>query len=332
MGRSLPNPHLLIRPFIRKEAVLSSQIEGTQASISDLFQFEVNPEVEQKVPDVREVANYVMALEFGLERVKTLPLSRRLICEIHGKLMHGVRGKDRAPGQLRKAQVWIGPEGAPIHLAKFVPPPPGPELERAFHALERFLHAPTELPPVVRLALVHYQFEAIHPFMDGNGRVGRLLVTLMLCLDGVLPQPLLYLSAYFEQHRQRYYDLLLAVSQRAAWNDWLIFFAQGVACEAMDAVDRIRRLVILRDRYIQAVQQARASSLVVKLVEYLFAQPVVTVAAVAEELEVTPVTAQQHINHLVAANILTETTGRKRNRIYIAKEIVVAIHEPVFGR
>lgn len=328
LGRTLPNPHLLIRPFTHREAVLSSQIEGTQASLSDLYLFEVSTKIELKAPDVREVSNYVEALEYGLQRVPTLPLSRRLICELHARLMDGVRGAQRSPGEFRRQQVWIGPEGSSVDQARFVPPPPGPELDRILNTFERYLQTPSDLPPIIRLAIVHYQFEAIHPFVDGNGRIGRLLITLMLCLDGILPQPLLYLSAYFERHRRMYYDLLLAVSQRNAWHDWLTFFCRGVASEAMDAVDRARRLMELQARYTRTIGTRRTSALSIKLVEMLFERPAITVATAAAALGVTPVAAQRHIDHLCAAGIIEEITGQRRNRVYLARSVIDAISNP----
>jgi Fic family protein len=247
VARDLPNPHLLIRPFLSREAVLSSQIEGTQASIPDLLLFEIDEKVEQGVPDVREVVNYVRTLEFGLNRRTSLPLSLRLIRDLHRVLMEGVRGKDRQPGEFRRSQVHIGPEGAGLENATFVPPPPA-QLTRLLDQLEKFLHAPSDLPPVVRLALVHYQFEAIHPFLDGNGRVGRALITLMLCLDGILSLPMLYLSAYFHRTRQEYYQRLLDVSLKGCWTEWIGYFAQGVTSEAMDAVNRTQMLKKLQTR------------------------------------------------------------------------------------
>ncbi len=328
LGRSLPNPHLLIGPFVRREAVLSSQIEGTQASVSDLVLFEVDPDVEQSIPDVREVYNYIQALDYGLERVKTLPLSLRLIRELHEKLMAGVRGADRLAGQFRTTQVWIGPQGCAIEEAIHVPPPPDQSMHDALRALERFLHAPSPLPPVVRLALVHYQFEAIHPFTDGNGRIGRLLITLMLCLEGILPQPLLYLSAYFQRHRQAYYDHLRDVSRQGAWIPWIRFFARGVAQEAMDAVGRAERLAQLRQQYLESIRTARTSALLTKLIENLFARPAVSIAAVRQWLGVTPATAQKHVDRLVQAGILREITGRRRYRVYLAQGILQAIREP----
>lgn len=328
----MPNPHLLIRPFLRREAVLSSQIEGTQASMPQLLLFQVNEQIERDVPDVREVANYMRALEYGLKRQRRLPLSLRLIREMHRLLLEGVRGEDKQPGQFRRTQVHIGPQSTPIKQAVFVPPPPGKELSRALDALEKYLHAPRDLPPVVRLALVHYQFESIHPFIDGNGRIGRLLISLMLCLDEVLPMPLLYLSAYFQRTRREYYDQLLRVNQRGTWNDWLVYFARGVEAESMDAVSRAQRLKNLQAKYIQKVRTARASALLTRLVEELFDQPMVTMAKVAELLGVTPNTAQKHIDRLVQHRILREVTGRKRNRIFVAEGIIRSIYEPDYRR
>lgn len=332
LGQNIPNPHLLIRPFMRREAVLSSQIEGTQASMPQLLLFEINEQVEEDVPDVREVANYILALEHGLARQKQLSMSLRLICEIHAKLLKGVRGEDKRPGELRTNQVHIGPAGEGIEKATFVPTPPGDELKRAFSSLQQYLNDPSDLPAVVRLALVHYQFEVIHPFVDGNGRIGRLLISLMLCMEGILPMPLLYLSAYFQKTRQQYYDKLLKVSQQGAWNDWILYFARGVAEESMDAVDRAQRLKGLQAKYLQQVRTARASALLTKLVEELFNQPMVTMSSVADLLDVTPNTAQKHIDRLISGRILREATGRKRNRIFVAEGIIKSIYEPDYRR
>jgi len=330
LGQNMPNPHMLFKPFLRREAVLSSQIEGTEASIADVLLFEVDKKVAQSVPDVREVVNYVRAMEYGLERVKTLPLSLRLICEMHKRLLAGVRGEEKAPGEFRTHQVHIGPPRAGIEQATFIPSPPQ-EVPRLLGAMERYLHTPCDLPPVVRLALVHYQFEAIHPFLDGNGRVGRLLISLMLCLEGILPMPLLYLSAYFHRTRSQYYDQLRRVSQAGAWNDWIAYFARGVASEAMDAVDRARRLKDLQLEYTKKVRKARASALLGQLIEELFSFPMVSAAKVSELLKVHPSTAQKHIARLLSAGILRETTGRKRNRLFVAEGILEAIEEPHFG-
>lgn len=329
LGRSLPNPHLLIRPFVRREAVLSSRIEGTQASLSDLYAYEaVQLALFEGPPDVREVYNYVRALEYGLERLQDLPLSLRLIREIHARLMEGARGEHQTPGEFRRSQNWIGPPGCTLNDAPFVPPPV-PEMHEALDAFEKFLHTPSSLPPLVRLGLIHYQFEAIHPFLDGNGRIGRLLITLLLCAWDLLPEPLLYLSAYFEAHRQRYYDLLLAVSQQGAWEEWLTFFLRGVAVQARDAVIRARRLQDLRERYREQFQTARAAARLLQVVDLLFAQPVLTIGRVAEALGVSFPAARQYVSQLEQVGLLHEITGQARNRVYQADEVLRTIEEPL---
>ena len=329
LGRSLPNPHLLIRPFVRREAVLSSRIEGTRASLSDLYTYEaVQLALFEPSSDVHEVYNYVRALEYGLERLRTLPLSLRLIREIHARLMEGVRGERQTPGEFRRSQNWIGPPGSTPNDAPFVPPPV-PEMHEALDAFERFLHAHSSLPPLVHLGLIHYQFEAIHPFLDGNGRIGRLLITLLLCAWDLLPEPLLYLSAYFEAKRQTYYDLLLAVSQRGAWEEWLTFFLQGVAAQARDAVVRAKRLQDLHGQYRARFQTARAAARLLQVVDLLFAQPVLTVRQVEVALDVNFSTAQRYVNQLEEAGLLREITGQARNRIYRADEVLAAIEEPL---
>ena len=239
-GRRLPNPHLLIRPFIRKEAVLSSRIEGTQASLGELLAAEAGATVERSPDDLREVGNYVAALEYGLERLESLPLSLRLVRELHERLMRGVRGDIATPGEFRRSQNWIGRPGSILADATYVPPPPS-ELMACLSAWERFLHDRT-FPPLVHAALVHAQFEAIHPFLDGNGRVGRLLITLLLAQREVMPSPLLYLSAYFESTRSEYYARLLGITERGEWEEWLVYFLDGVASQSEDAIERIQRI------------------------------------------------------------------------------------------
>ena len=340
LGRSLPNPHLLIAPFLRREAVLSSRIEGTQASLSDLYAYEAVQKtaavrqtagqltVFEPPPDVHEVYNYVRALEYGLDRLQSLPLSLRLIREIHARLMEGVRGEHGTPGEYRRSQNWIGPPGCSLEDATYVPPPV-PEMKEALGDFETFLHAPSDLPPLARLGLVHYQFEAIHPFLDGNGRIGRLLITLLLCAENLLTEPLLYLSAYFDAHRQTYYDLLLAVSQRGAWAAWLEFFLQGVVAQAQDAVVRAQRLQDLRERYRQQFQAERSAGRLLQTVDLLFAQPVMTMPQISEALGVNYATTSRYISRLENAAILREITGRARNRVYRADEVLAAIEEPV---
>ena len=328
MGRTLPNPHLLIGPFVRREAVLSSRIEGTQSSLSDLVAFEALPGGNVPRADVREVANYVRALEYGMTRLKKLPLSLRLLRELHERLMEGVRGGQSAAGEFRRTQNWIGPAGCRIDDATYVPPPP-PEMAAALGAMEKFMHAPSTLPALVRLALLHYQFEAIHPFHDGNGRVGRLLVTLGLCAEGLISQPLLYLSAYFERRRSQYYQLLLGVSQRGDWTAWVRFFLEGVADQAGDALRRAASLLELRETLRRRLPGGRASSSLLRLVDGLFQSPALTAGAVARLLGVSARAAQQNIDKLVRAGILTETTGRPRNRVFAALEIIRAVESPL---
>jgi len=277
--------------------------------------------------DVREVHNYVRALEYGLERINTLPVSLRLIRELHARLMEGVAGKEHlggdvwTPGDFRRSQNWIGPAGSTLETAPYVPPPVE-EMLAALGVLENFIHAPSDLPPLLRLGLIHYQFEAIHPFLDGNGRVGRLLVALLLSAWQLLPQPLLYLSAYFESNRRDYYDLLLAVSQRAAWEDWLLYFLEGVKQQSLDAVDRISRLQALRVRYQAQFQTRRAPARLLRVIDLLFAQPVLTARQVESALEINFPSAQRLIDQLVQAGLLREITGGRRNRVYRADEVL----------
>jgi Fic family protein len=327
IGQTLPNPHLLIAPFVRREAVLSSRIEGTQSSLSQLYLFEVQRTVEKQVPDVREVANYVRALEYGLDRLASLPVSLRLIRESHERLMEGVRGEDDQPGEFRRDQNWIGAPGCNPGDATYVPPPPN-EMTRALHDFEAYLHDRSDLPPLVRVALVHYQFEAIHPFRDGNGRIGRLLITLLLCAEELLVQPLLYLSAFFQRHREEYYARLLAVSQKGQWQEWVTFFLRGIADQAADATQRGRRLLDLHRDFHERCQSKRVSALSLRLIDDLFIYPATTIKRTAASLGVTPRAAQGIVDKLVQAEILSEITGRPRNRVFVAKLIIDAIEAP----
>ncbi len=331
-ARNLPNPHLLIGPFVRREAVLSSRIEGTRTSLSDLFFFEAadsaHPPPGRTLPeDVREVANYVQALEYGLKRLKDLPLSLRLVRELHERLMRGVRGEHMTPGEFRRSQNRIGPPGCTLMDATYVPPPV-PAMHEALGEMEKFLHADSGLPPLIRVACLHYQFEAIHPFLDGNGRVGRLLIPLLLCHHGLLSQPLLYLSAFFDRRRQDYYGLLLAVSQAGAWSDWIEFFLEGVADQARDGVWRTGRLLDLWQVYRQRLQSARSSALLLRLIDDLFESPVTSISAAAGRLSVTHPSATKIIEKLEAAGILREVTRRERHRLYVAQEVIDTIEAP----
>jgi Fic family protein len=324
IARTLPNPHLLIRPFMRREAVLSSRIEGTQASLSDLLFFEAANANEADVPDVREVANYVRALEYGIARLNDLPLRLRLIREMHERLMRGVRGDAQTPGEFRTSQNWIGTPGCTLMDATYVPPPVE-EMLTALDLFEKYLHTESDYPPLIRMALIHYHFEAIHPFLDGNGRIGRLLVSLLLCTDGLLPHPMLYLSAFFEQHRQEYYRLLLGVSRRGEWVPWIRFFLTAIEVQSRDAIKRSDTILSLWNNYRNRLQEARASALLLRLVDELFSFPAISTRNASELLGVTPRSAQLNIDKLINAGILEEATGQKRNRVYIAREIVAAI-------
>jgi Fic family protein len=329
LGATLPNPHILIVPFMHREAVLSSQIEGTQASLSDLYAYEAVPlSLLDHPPDVREVHNYVRALEYGLERLSGLPLSLRLIRELHEHLMAGVRGEHQTPGEFRRSQNWIGPPGCTLSGATFVPPPVA-EMKQALGAFEKYLHADSPLPSLIRLGLIHYQFEAIHPFLDGNGRVGRLLITLLLCAWGLLPQPLLYLSAYFEAHRQEYYDHLLGVSQCGTWETWLRFFLRGVVEQSRDAMIRAAQLQILHAQYHQRFQTMRASARLLQVVDLFFIRPILGIPQVAEALDVSHQSASRYVETLEAEGVLREITGRARNRVYRADEVLQAIEGPM---
>lgn len=326
IARTLPNPHLLIRPFMSREAVLSSRIEGTQASLSDLFYFEASSASAKPEPDVREVQNYVRALERGLKRLEELPVCLRLLREMHKVLMTGARGEHMTPGEFRRSQNWIGPANCTLNDATFVPPPPE-EMDEALSALEKFWHAPSPLPLVVRLALIHYQFEAIHPFLDGNGRIGRLLIILLLCAEKALPQPMLYLSAYFERNRKEYYRLLLEVSQAGRWDEWLRFFLRGVAEQSRDAIVRSDKLLDLWHRYRKKLQAVRSSALVLRLVDELFRLPVVSIVGAQKLLKVTYTSAQLNVEKLVKAGILKEMTGRSYARMFAAPEILNVLED-----
>lgn len=332
LGRTMANPHLLIGPFVHREAVLSSRIEGTEADINDLYAYEAEQmllpgmETEPSESDVREVQNYVNALEYGLKRLDTLPVSLRLIREIHEKLMIGVRGEYATPGQFRHSQNWIGPPGCTLAEATFVPPPV-PEMDKALHTFERYLHSEDRYPPLLRLAFIHYQFETIHPFLDGNGRVGRLILSLLMVEWKLLPLPLLYLSAYFYRQRQDYYDLLLGVSQRGAWRDWLLFFLHGVSEQAEDAAARAGQLQDLHDKWHQWLSQTRNSALTLKLADTLFSTPILTIPQAARLLDVTYPAAQQNVERLVQAGILQLREKAAYGKTYVAAEILAVVRD-----
>lgn len=326
VGETIPNPHLLVRPFMRREAVLSSRIEGTQASLSDLLRYEAAATRRRPTGDVVEVANYVLALEHGLEALDKLPICVRLANQMHGILLRDVRGEDKRPGMLRDVQVWIGPEGTPIEAARYVPPP-APLVRDLLEDWERFVNETVPLPPLIQCAMMHYQFEAIHPYGDGNGRLGRLLVVLFLCAKGVLRDPLLYLSAYLERRRQEYYDGLLNVSVTGDWLPWLRYFLAGVTEQAQDTLLRIRRVRELQDRYREQLQEARASGNVFRLLDELFAAPFMTIPEAASHLDVTPAGARNILEKLRDLDIVDVQAG-SWPRLYVATELLEFIDAP----
>jgi Fic family protein len=325
IGTLLPNPDLLIAPYIRREAVLSSRIEGTQTSLSDLFYFEASSkeerERETKKTDILEVVNYVRAMNYGLNRLKELPLSLRLIREIHIELMQGVRGEHLTPGEFRQSQNWIGPDGCKIEEAKFVPPPVY-EMKTVLGDFEIFLHDRENYPGLIQCALIHYQFEAIHPFLDGNGRIGRLLITLFLCEREFLNHPMLYLSAFFEKYRSEYYERLLAVSERTEWEEWVKFFLRAVAVQARDAIINSKAILDLMDRYRNIVQKQRTSIIVLKLLDEIFRNPFVTIPYATEQLKTTYPTARAAIEKLKELEILFEINEKRRGKVFCAKELL----------
>lgn len=312
---TLPNPDLFVYMYVRKEAVLSSQIEGTQSSLQDLLAAEAQVPDDGRPRDVDEVVNYVRAMNYGLERLSTLPVSVRLIREIHAELLKGVRGSRLTPGELRRSQNWIGPAGATLAQATFVPPPPH-DVASNLCALETFLHADDELPLLVKIGLAHAQFETIHPFLDGNGRVGRLLITFLLCERDVLRKPVLYLSHYLKTHRQEYYDRLQAVRDNGDWEGWLAFFLRGVTDVSAQAAETARRILLLREDHRRAITDrlGRAAGNGHRVLEQLYEQPIMTVKDVRTLLKTTFAGANQIVQRLEGIGIVREITGHVRNR------------------
>ena len=324
-SRRVPNPHLVISPFVHREAVHSSRIEGTRTTLEELLAAGSGVLDVSNPADLREVGNYVAALEYGLERLNSLPLSLRLIREIHERLMRGVRGDIATPGEFRRSQNWIGPPGCGLNNATYVPPPVD-ELMGCLDALERFLHDET-LPPLVHAALAHSQFEAVHPFLDGNGRVGRLLITLLLVERDVLPSPLLYLSAWFEATREEYYAHLLAVTQEGAWEPWLVYFLEGVCAQAEDALARIQDIDDLYERWRETLAGVR-SSRPEQVLRLFVGNPFRTVGGVAKELDVAYTTARRAIDRLEEAGIVSLVGAARRNRVYCARAMLEVLEAP----
>jgi Fic family protein len=317
IGVRLPNPHLLIQPYLRREAVASTRIEGTQSTLSEVLSAEAQLRVETE--DQREVLNYVRALEYGLARLPELPLSKRLIRELHGELLRGVRGHERTPGEFRRSQNWIGGSG-PVD-ALYVPPP-SDLLEDALDDLEAFLHEELELPVLVRCALAHFQFETIHPFLDGNGRLGRLLIAFYLLERRLLRQPLLYLSSYFEQRKDAYVGTLQGVRERGDIDGWLSFFLEGVALQARGAAASADSLLSLRDEFRERLRRVRARGQVVDAAEALIGNPFVSAPRLAGMLGVTRQGAQYVLSSLQRAGIVVAVPGEARPALFVATEVL----------
>jgi len=299
------------------------------ATEEEVLVFEANPRGMTLSPDIKEVLNYRQAMELGLATLKNaVPFSRRLMRTVHKRLLLGGRGANKRPGEFRTAVVYIGDSGQPISEARYIPPPPT-EMNAALDELEKFMQPQYEdIPLLIKLALFHYQFEAIHPFEDGNGRVGRLLIPLLLVDAEKLPSPLLSLSSYFEQNRTTYIDHLLAVSQRGTWREWILFFLEGVAAQAEDAISRAGALLALRDEWRRKLQKARGSTLSLQLMDDLFENPVTTVSGAAGRLQVSFPTAKRAIDKLIQAGILRDDPKRKRDRLYTAPSILKIINRP----
>ena len=326
VAQMLPNVDLFIAMYVKKEALLSSQIEGTQASLDDLFAYECGDKLEN-LNDVTEVINYVKAMNYGLDRLQSLPMSLRLIKEIHAILLEGARGSERLPDEFKRSQNWIGPPGCSLNEASYVPPPPHEALE-AMGTLEHYFHDKERLPILVDCALIHYQFETIHPFLDGNGRMGRLLITFYLCWKGVLHKPLLYLSYYFKKNRQEYYDRLNMVRETGNYEQWVDYFLKGVENISGAAMDMARQILELQTNHRRLLWEKKISSpIAVGILEQLFYTPTVSIPQVAERFNVSYQAASTIVAQLKKVQILRETTGRKRDKRYVYSDYLDILAE-----
>jgi Fic family protein len=313
ISRVVPNPDLFVATYVRQEAVLSSRIEGTRSTLDDVLIHEIDDTHRGLPEDIVEVTNYVRALQHGLQRLDSLPLSLRLIREIHAELMRGVRGQEKDPGEFRRSQNWIGRPGATLANAIYVPPAPA-DMWQALDRFERFLHEPGDLPLLIHAGIAHAHFEMIHPFLDGNGRVGRLLITLLLCTHSVLRLPLLYLSQYLNDNRPEYYDRLTAIHRRGDWEGWVVFFLRGVQQTADDATRIAYEILNLFAEHTTLIRSQSASPNAPRLLEYLFTQPIVDVNQVRDQLGVTFQTADSLVRQFASLGLLEEITGGQRSR------------------
>jgi Fic family protein len=323
----IPDPDFFVGMYVRREAVLSSQIEGTQSTLEDLLEVELEPDIRGRRGDVGDIVNYIAAMNHGLSRLKELPLSLRLIREIHAELLRDVRGSHATPGEFRRTQNWIGPKGASLKQATFVPPPV-PEMTEALGDFEKYLHAEQQNALLIRAGLAHAQFETIHPFLDGNGRVGRLLITFLLVHEGALRAPLLYLSYYFKLHRAEYYDRLMAVRLRGDWEGWLRFFLRGVAETAEQATDTAEHIFELREQNRSLVMDDTGPN-GLRLLSMLFKRPLINVNAVSRDLDISFPTANRLVARFEELDLLRELTGQRRSRLFRYEPYLRLFDEPV---
>lgn len=319
-GLLLPNPDLLIIPYLKKEALSSSRIEGTQISLSDYFLSEAKGITKEDI-EATEVGNYLHAIRRTLKEIETKPISIKLIKEMHRILLKGVRGNELLPGNFRPVQNWIGPKNTKIKDATFVPPPKE-EVERLIRELIDYLNTYDEMPLLIKCALMHYQFETIHPFCDGNGRIGRALITLYLCKKNKISKPLLYASDYFEKHRREYYDTLLTTNKTGKFEDWIKFFLEAIKVQSEDALDRTIKIQKLREKYLGKTKNHKQASNLLNVIDNLFLNPFVQINQIALTLNVTYPTAKKAVDNLVKLDILKPLKGIERNKIFVAHEIL----------
>lgn len=318
----LPNPELFIAMYVKKEALLSSQIEGTQASLEGILRFEANLEPSEDINEIKEVVNYIKAMNYGIRRLQDMPMSNRLIKEIHKILIEGTRGAHKTPGEFRKTQNWLGPQGANLSEATFVPPPPNNIMDLMSN-LEKFMRKKDEVPPLIKISLIHAQFETIHPFLDGNGRVGRLLITFYLYWAKILSRPLLYLSFYFKKNRMDYYDWLMKIRLDGDWEGWLKFFLEGVKEISEEAANSAKEIIILKDTILKTLFDKKVSSIyAVESLNLLFRKPIITSEELVKELGVSKETASQIIKRFEKIRILKEISGKKRYKKYIFSDYI----------
>ena len=321
----LPNPNLFIAMYVKKEALLSSQIEGTQASLEGVLEFEADLIPKENLDEIKEVINYVRALNHGIERLKELPMSLRLIKEIHKTLLEETRGAHRNPGEFRKSQNWIGPPGFVLNEAIFVPPPPD-LVTPTMGELEEFLHQESNIPPLVKIGLIHAQFETIHPFLDGNGRIGRLLITFYLFWKEILSKPLLYLSFYLKKKRQEYYDLLMKVRKEGAWEDWIKFFLTGISETSEEAAKSAREIIQLKEKLMAEVYKSSIASIyAVRLIDLLFETPLVSTKEIIEKLKISKEAANELVKKFEKIGILKEITGKQRYKKFSFRQYIEII-------